>query len=275
VGNVEQKLLDYYRLMTQAFNDGNFGRAMDYFLLQSDSVPPIDVAEFKREATEKYRAWETRSNLLGLTYYERSITGGIAIEFAQMTQRYKITPSHQLLRVSRALGTLDANLGILLGDADPNKIMRRYFAGYRKRELRRVRKRGLRTLASGVTEARMAAGFATDLLRQNAITVHGIKRKVDDLAKSALGALRAVLIGVFVVMTYDYVHHHHPKTLDRLDARFEFLETVAVRIPGYHQEWALIFMLFSLYLIRQTSRVRRRYSQPAVALPNGRTSFER
>lgn len=275
VGSVEQKLLEYYRLMSQAFNEGNFSKAMDYFLLQSDSVPVLDVSAFKAEAIEKYRAWETRSNLLGLSYYERSITGGVAVDFAQLTQRYKIVPSHQFLRVTRALGTLDSNLGLLLGDSDPNKIMRKYFDAYRRRELKRLRKSGLGKLAKGLNEARMTAGFAAEALRQNAIKVHGIRRKVDDLARSALGALRALLVTAFVVVTYDFFHHHHPAFLDGIDARLEFLEAVAERIPGYHREWALLLMAFTLYLIRQTGKVRRRYSQPAVALPNGRTALER
>ena len=275
VGNVEQKLLDYYRLMSQAFSVGNYGKAMDYFLLLSESVPVFDMVEFKREAVELYRAWDAKSNLLGLTYHERSITGGIGVEFAQITQRYKITPTHQILRVTRALSTLDANLGVLLGDADPNKIMRRYFVAYRKRELRRIRKGGLGKLASSLNEARMTVGFVSEAVRQNAIKVHGIRRKIDDLARSAFGALRAVLVGVFVVVTYDYLDHHHPFVLERLHVRFEFLDTVAARLPAYHEEWALVFMFFTLYVIRLTSRVRRRYSQPAVSLPNGRTSVER
>jgi ubiquinone biosynthesis protein len=270
IGSVEQKLLDYYRLMSQSFNEGDYSKAMDYFLLQCDSVPVIDIAAFKAEAVEKYRNWEVRSNLLGLTYYERSITGGVAVEFAQMTQRYKVAPSHQFLRVTRSVGTIDANLGLLLDDSDPNKIMRRYFKEYRRRELRRLRKDASTKAVKGLNEVRMTTAFASEAIRQNAIKVNGLRRKVDELAKGLLGAARFVLAVGFVVLVYDYFHHHHPKSLDGFDARFEFLEAVAERIPGYHPEWALIFAVFTLYLLRKLGKAKRRYAQPMVTLPNGR-----
>jgi len=275
VGTVEQKLLDFYRLMSQAFNAGNYAKAVDYFLLQTESVPVFDITEFKKEAVELFRAWETRSNLLGLSYYEKSITGGVAVEFSNMAQRYKIGSAYQFLRVSRSLATMDANLGILLDDKNPNNIMKQYFQAYRRREFKRVRKGGFGKLLSAANEGRMTISFATETLRQNAIKVHGIQRKVDSAVKSLMGALRLLFVGLFVVIGYDWLDHHHPSSLDRTVGEVSFLETVAQKIPEYHEEWALVFLVFLLYLIRQTGRVRRSYAKPAFTLPNGRTAFDR
>ncbi|HEX4904976.1 MAG TPA: AarF/ABC1/UbiB kinase family protein [Acidimicrobiales bacterium] len=272
VGSVEQKLMEYYRLMSQSFNQGNYAKAIDYFLLQTETVPVMDVASFKKEATEIFRAWERRSSLLGLSYYEKAITGGVAVEFANLAQRYKIGSANQFLRVSRSLATMDANLGILLGDTNPNKIMKKYFEGARRRELRRIRKEAPQKVGAALYEGRMTLGFASETLRQNAIKVHGIHRKIDSMVKSTMGILRLVLIGLLVVITYDWIAHHHPDKLDRIIGKVHFLESVAERIPAYHQEWALILMAFLIYMIRQTSRVRRQYAKPAATLPNGRVA---
>ena len=165
---------------------------------------------------------------------------------------------------------MDANLGILLGDTNPNKIMKKYFEEARRREVRRIRKEAPQKVGAALYEGRMTLGFASETLRQNAIKVHGIQRKVDSLVKSTMGMLRIVFIGLFVVITYDWLEHHHPAALDRTLGELKFLETVAHRIPDYHEEWALIFMAFLLYVIRQTGRVRKQYAKPAATLPNGR-----
>jgi ubiquinone biosynthesis protein len=272
VGSVEKKLIEYYRMMTQAFSVGDYGKSVDYFLLLADSVPVMDMTEFKANAVEQYRAWEARSNLLGLTYYEKSVTGGVAAEFAQMARKYRIAPSHQLLRVTRSLGTLDANLGILLEDSDPTKIMRKYFAQYRRREFKRLRKNGASKALGVLMDARMTMIFGAETLRQNAIKVHGIQRKVDSLVRAAMGAFRLVLCVSFVVVTYDYLLQNYAGFLNRIGAREGALDIVARRIPGYRPEFALIFIFFLGYLIFQTGRIRRSYSRPAFTLPNGRTT---
>jgi hypothetical protein len=167
---------------------------------------------------------------------------------------------------------MDANLGILLGDTNPNKIMRKYFAEARSREMKRIAKEAPAKLGAALYEGRMTLGFATEMIRQNAIKVHGIQRKIDSLVKSSMGALRLLLIGLFIVISYDWAEHHHPAALSRTLGELSFLETVAHKIPDYHEEWALIFMAFLLYLIRQTGRVRRQYAKPSATLPNGRVA---
>ena len=152
--------------------------------------------------------------------------------------------------------------------------MRRYFREYRDRELKRLRKGGFRKVVSAVTDARMAFSFASESLRQNAIKVHGIQRKVDDLVRSVLGIVRFVVGVGIAVLVYDFFHHHHPTFLDSV-LEWEALESVAERIPGYHYEWGIVFLVFAVYVMRQVGRVRRKYSQAAVTLPNGRTANDR
>lgn len=272
VGSVEKKLIEYYRMMTQAFSVGDYSKSVDYFLLLADSVPVMDMTEFKSNAVEQYRAWEARSNLLGLTYYEKSVTGGVAAEFAQMARKYRIAPSYQLLRVTRSLGTLDANLGILLEDSDPTKIMRKYFVQYRRREFKRLRKDGASKALGVLMDARMTMIFGAETLRQNAIKIHGIQRKVDSVVRSAMGAFRLLLCLGFVVVTYDFLLEHDAGFLNRIGAREGALDIVARKIPSYRPEFALFFIFFLAYLIFQTGRIKRSYSRPAFTLPNGRTT---
>ena len=271
MGSVEPKMIEYYRMMSQAFSVSDYSKALDYYLLMAESVPVMDTARFKAESVEMYREWEARTKLDGLTYYERSITGSVGTQMAQLAQRYKVSPSNQFLRVARSLATLDANLGVLLGGSDPRKIMRRYFKSYRKREIRRARDAAPRAIISGLAEMRMTATFAAERVRQGSIRVHGLHRKVDQVVRSTLGIVRFAMIVLLAVVGYDFLHLHHAGFLDWTGGA-ESLDRLARAIVPIPYEWYLVLIVFLLYVLRQMGKIRRRYGEGGVPLPDGRTS---
>lgn len=268
VGSVEKRLIDYYRMSAQAVSAGDYSKSLDYYLLQADSVPVVDVASFKADAIERYRSWEAKTHLDGLTFHEKSVTGGLATEISEISRKYKVNPSWQLLRVARAMSTLDANLNTLLGGMNPNKILRRYFREYRRRSWRRARVEGVASSVVGALgEARMTADFAAEQLRRGSIRVQGVQRKIDALVQAVASVLMVIFVVGMLIITYDQLHDHN---LLPSWAHIDILDKLAVQISPYSTHWTILFILFGLFLLRQAHKVRRRYREPTRTLPDNR-----
>ncbi|MCU1448554.1 MAG: hypothetical protein JWP02_724, partial [Acidimicrobiales bacterium] len=269
VGTVEKKLIEYYRMSAQAVNSGDYSKSLDYYLLQADSIPLFDIAAFKADAIEIYRAWEAKTHLDGLSFHEKTITGGLAVELSAISRKYKVNPSWQFLRVGRAMSTLDANLNTLLGGANPNKILRRYFRDYRKRSWRRLRSGGglLTSAAGALGDAKLTADFASQSLRQGAMRVQGVQRKIDSVVQAITTVLRLVFIVGVIVIGYDQLHDHHDLPSW---THIGVLDHLAAKIRPYPFEYHVAFVILGLILIRQTGKIRKRYKQPTLTLPDNR-----
>jgi hypothetical protein len=169
--------------------------------------------------------------------------------------------------MGRAQQTLDANLNTLLGDANPNRIMQRYFREYGERARRQYVREAPRRIVMGLAEARLGVELASQQIRQNAIRVSGIQRKVDVFVSTLMSVLRFVFIAGAVVLIYDQLL---AAGLLPQWARFQFLDHVAKIIAPYPIELTVIYVAFGLYLVRQAGNIKRRYKEPVVALPDNR-----
>ena len=269
VGTVEKKLIEYYRMSAQAVNAGDYSKSLDYYLLQADSIPLFDIAAFKADAIEIYRKWEAKTHLDGLSFHEKTITGGLAVELSAISRRYKVNPSWQFLRVGRAMSTLDANLNTLLGGANPNKVLRRYFREYGRRSWRRLRSGGgiLTSAAGAIGDARLTADFASQSLRQGAMRIQGVQRKIDAVVQAVTSVLRLVFFLGVVVIAYDQLHDVHDLPSW---THVGILDHLADAIRPYPSEYHVAFVLIGLYLFRQSSKIRKRYKQPTLTLPDRR-----
>src|SRR3954451_25092136 len=166
------------------------------------------------------------------------------------------------------MSTLDANLNVLLGTSSPTKIMRRYFRDYRKRSWRRLRSGGaVNNAISFIGDARLTADFASQSLRQGAMRVQGVQRKVDAVVQAVTNVIRLVVYLAIIVLAYDqlYDHHYLPAW-----ASFEGLDHVAKSINPYPPQWTIAFILVGLFLTRQAGKVKRRYKEPTLTLPDRR-----
>jgi ubiquinone biosynthesis protein len=271
-GSLERKFLSLYQYQTQAFAEGDFSKACDYYLMMADSIPVFEINKFKAEAVEVFRAWEARTHMRGLSYYEKSVTGGVGVEMSAIARKYRVNLSWQFLRVGRALGTMDASLAVLLGNSNPNRIMRKYFHQLRQRSLRKLFSGGLLNMASStVSDLRQMTGYASDTLRQEAIKFEGMR----STAAYMLGVLFSTIrVGLFIggaVLVYDFLHQHH----------FDFLEPVHENIGGfaavahvnpswYPYEIGVAAILGVVVLYWAAGRVKRHLNKEVVRLPGGR-----
>ena len=272
-GSLERKFLALYRHQTQAFAEGDFSKACDYYLMMADSIPAFDINKFKAESVEVFRAWEARTHMRNLTYYEKSVTGGVATEVSAIARRYRVNVSWQFLRVARALGTMDASLAVLLGKANPNKIMRKYFRQMQSRTFRNLLSGpSLLTSASGtITDLRQMATSLSDTLRQEAIKFDGIRSTAAYLFGLFFGFLRiGVLLGGLVLL-YDFLHQYHYELIDEVDQNIgEFDELTEILPPSYPYEYAVVGLIAVVLLFFIAGRIRRHLNRPVTRLPGGR-----
>ena len=270
VGNLEARFVANYQKQAIALAEHDYAKAADLYLLLADTLPPTDTAGFRTDLIEIYRAWSARTQLRGLSYLEKSISGGVANDVQAVARRYQVNPSWQFLRVARALSTLDASLNVLLGDADPNKLIRKYQRQLARRQLRRLRKAGLRALVKAVGSASEAAGYISDGLRRGAVQFEGAISTGARVGLTLLAVLRVALLLGILVLAYDVAHQHAFGLVRRIHPWLGAFGRSAELIPPLPLELGLAALLLAALLFRSLSRLRRSLAQPRVRLPNGR-----
>ena len=274
LGNVEKRFIEIYKLQAKAFAERDYSKAADYYLLLCDSIPVADIDGFRADTVEVYRNWEARTHLQGLTFLEKSITGGVASEASDIARKYKVNPTWQLLRVARSLSTLDANLNSLLVDVNPNKIVRKYFRQARRREWKRLRKQGVGGIANivgnSVSEVIVSGRFVTDRLRQEAIRFQGVQQKLHHFLEIVFRVIRWGLVVGGIVLLYDFLHQHHFNLVDEFHDDLGSLGQITELIGNYPYAFGIVLLLLVLLFIIATARLKNRFAQPTVRLPSGR-----
>lgn len=270
VGNLEPRFISNYRKQAEALGTREYSKAADLFLLLSDNLPLLDINAFRQDVIAAYRGWEARTKMRGLSYREKSITGGVAVEVSAIARKYKVNPSWQFLRVTRALGTLDTNLNSLLGNTNPVKLIEAYSRAASVRGLKRVVKNGFTTLSRTAADVTETATYAIDTLRRQAIQFEGTATTAAQIARMVFGWLRFGLVVGLIVLGYDLLHAHANKWVGELHPYLGPLASAAEAIPHYKLDLGIAVLVIVVLLIIWTSRARSISSQKTLRLPNGR-----
>ncbi|HWM17406.1 MAG TPA: AarF/UbiB family protein [Microbacterium sp.] len=270
VGNLEKKFVALYGQLARAIAQGDYGKGMDIYLLLADAVPAIDTNAYRAEGVEVTRAWEARSHLEGLTFLERSITGGLGTDLAEVNQRYKVNPSWQFLRVARSVSTMDANLGVLLENENPVRLLRKYFRQARRRNLRRLRRDAPSRIANGFADVAEGAAHLSESLRRQAIQMRGAQSKVSQVFGVLAALLRLVIVIVALVFVYDFLHTHHFDLIAGINDSFNGLARFVESTPPLAYEVGLIVMIALVLLFFVIGRIRRILAREPVRTPTGR-----
>lgn len=271
-GSLERKFLQLYQYQTQAFAEGDFSKACDYYLMMADSIPVFEINKFKAEAVEVFRAWEARTHMRTLSYYEKSVTGGVGTEVADIARRYRVNLSWQFLRVGRALGTMDASLAVLLGRANPNRIMRKYFTQLRSRTVRNLLNGGVISMAGGtLNDLRQITSFASDTLRQEAIKFEGMRSTAAYMLGVVFGFLRFGLFAGGAILLYDFLDQHHNAIVEPMqDDIGAFGDATEIIDTRYPYEIGVAALLAVVVLFWVAGRIRKHLNRDQVRLPGGR-----
>lgn len=270
VGTLEHRFVQIYGQMAEAIGAGDYGRSMDLYLMLCDSIPPIDTNAYRAEAVEIIRTWEARTHLDGLTFLERSITGGLSADLAAINRRYKINPSWQFLRVARSVGTMDANLSVLLERENPTKLLGTYFKDARRRAFRRLRRRAPELLGRAVSSMVETVGQLSGTILRQSIQVQGSQSKVSQIL-GVVSTLVRVAIGIaIVVLVYDFLHDNHFNLIAGINPYLGGVADFVESTPALPYDVGIGFILVVIVLFVIVGRIRKILRRNSVRLPDGR-----
>ena len=272
VGSLEQKFVQIYGQMARAVANRDYGKAMDLYLLLCDSIPAIDTNAYRAEAVEITRAWEARTHLDGLTFVQRSITGGLSTELADVNRRFKLNPSWQFLRVARSVGTMDANLSVLLERENPTKLLKLYFKEARSRAFKRLRTEGINTIASAMSGVSDSAGKLSESILRQAIQVQGVRSKVSQVL-GVFSTLFRIAVGITVlVLVYDFLEANHFGPVTGIDSHLGAFADFIDSTPPLPFEVGIALILGAIVVFFIVGRISRILRKEPVRLPNGRNT---
>lgn len=274
IGNLDTGFLALYRDMGRTVATGDYSRSVDYYLLMCEEMPVIDIAALRAEMVEVYRHWEARSSRYGLPYRDKAISGTLALDLQAVVQKYKVVPSWQMLRVSRAIATLDANLASLLQDADPIKVIRRYYRKASARALKKARKQIGPTISNVVGMFSEMVKYKSDVLRLGAIQFEGVQSTARRIIAMIFRAINVIVFFGLIFVVYDFVHDY--VSADFLARFFDpwlggFSRLMDGVFPkGFPLEFGAAILVFMLALFVVTRNIYKQFSKPLVRHPSGR-----
>ena len=271
IGNLERRFLQAYRDVARATAQKDYSKAVELYLLMCDRVPAVDLASLRADMVECYRAWEARVNAYGTSYMDKAISGAMAFELQDIAARYRINPSWQYLRVGRAIATLDANLSVLLSDANPVKILKRYFRQAQKRAVHEATRQIGSRIAGVVTDMSGMLERADTVLRRGEIQIEGVQSAGHYLLGLVFKGLRILAAVVMVLLTYDFLHHYHTQVVAGLHRLLGGVGSdLTDAVPDFTYGVSLLLLLAAWLLFILFNRAARRVSRRPVRLPNGR-----
>jgi len=254
-----------YREMNNSIAMGDYERAADYMLLMGSSVPAFGVVKLRTGLADIIRQWEARSQLVTLPYSERSMASA-SVDMARLMAVHKVAPTWALLRVGRALGTLDASLQVLSPDGN---FMRLYKAYFRDRHRRRSSLRGrVESLQATLGQMSKLSGDMQVLLlpqiRQQALRLRGmaggltrVKLSLLNVLRHGVQALIALSIFGLVVDEYDEVIESYAHAGGIVSVIIGPLHWFEEALPDLHYvHWLMIGggLLFVAHVLAVTRR---------------------
>jgi len=270
VGGLDPHHARTYAEMGRAIAVGDYAAAMDDFLLLCDSIPPIDLARFRAEGVEVIRAWEARTHLDGLSFQERSVSGGLSLRLADVYRKYRVNPTWQLLRATRSVGTMDANLSVLLDGENPTTIMRRYFREARRRQLRGLGRNALPRLANAAASASRTASLVTETIRRQAVQLEGAQGKVARVFAVIVAMVQVAIFVLWLFVVYDMLHDLAAGWLRPLEASVEGLGDLA-EATAWRPLWLHIGIVLAVTVaFFLANRIRRILLRRDLRRPDGR-----
>jgi len=231
VGGLDHHYARIYAEMARTIAIGDYGAAMDNFLLMCDTIPPMDVTRFRTEGVEVIRTWEARTHLDGLTFQERSVSGGLALRLADVYRLYRVNPTWQLLRATRSVGTMDSNLSVLLEGENPTKIMRKYFREAQQRQIRGLASHALTKISNAVASASRTASLVTETIRRQAIQLEGAQSKVARVFAVIVAMVQVAIFVLWLFVVYDMLHDFAHEWLGPFEREIGGLHEIADSTP--------------------------------------------
>lgn len=212
VGRIDREFASKYSHYLRAFARGEMSTAADlYLVLAGQLSPTVDIARVKHDLIKAFQRHQVRSQLKNLPFQERSLAGNAA-ELSAVASKYKFEINWNLLKVGRALGAIDQNLGVLYPEVDYNKETQKYINAKARREGESER------LSKVIPEL---VGRISDLTTVMMPTLMGKAMQFGGAVSSGKRTLTFIIrwftrffwVGL-VALLWAYIYQHHPTFVD-------------------------------------------------------------
>ena len=269
VGFLELEYFEKFRLFIRSLVELDYDKAADMVFLLSTSLPIRNLDRTKEGMIRGLRAWGARTFVRQLPYSEKSVANAWQ-EISRVYFHYKCTFEWQILRVHRAINTLDASLMHLYPEANYTALGRRYFQQAERRSLtklltRRSRKNMLMNLAiaSKLPEkASELAFFYAALARKQAKVFEGATTKAANLFAVLFGnlSLACVLSAAGIVLV---LLDRHASAIVEPILKGTIYRAVHAA-PAFESDTWLLLLALAVYLGWTFAKLRRRFNRKEV-----------
>ena len=266
VGFLDREYLGKFRLFLRSHFDLDYDKAADVLFLLSTSLPTRNLDRAKEDLVRVLRAWGARTFVKQLPYKEKSVADAWQ-ECNAVYLRYKCSSSWEILRILRALTTLDASLMHLYPEANYTQLGRQYFRQAERRALisfgkRKSLKQVLMNLAIATelpAKAAELAFFGASLARKQAKVFEGATTKVANLFAVLFGnlSLACAIAGVLIVLVL--LDRHAPTSVEAIMHGLVF-RTVRTA-PAFATDTWLALLALDVYLAWTFAGLRRRFGR--------------
>jgi ubiquinone biosynthesis protein len=216
----EREYLERFRLATRALSSNEYAKVVDLLLLMCGALPNVDVDMIREQLLGAMRRWVENTEVPELPYHQKSLAF-FYNETGRIFYEHHCTIDWTLLRIRRALETLDASQMYLIPDVNCTEIPRTYF-----------REAGRRAMAStslsdssAASLLRVRAGFETteqleeymlfqsEIIRRSAQVFRGATNKAVDLLSTAVSQLAIVAVAGTSLAVAAFLAQHQPQWL--------------------------------------------------------------
>lgn len=214
-GRFNKEFAHTYDQYLRAFSNGEMSTAADIYLVMAGKLSPdLDIARVKRDLIKAFHKHQVRSRLKNLPFNERSLAGNAA-ELSQIAARYKFEMNWNLLKMGRALGTIDQNIGVLYPEVDYNKETDKYMKAKTRRE--RKNKQLYSSLPELVSKVNNLSTLLMPTVLSKALHFGGmISTGTRTLAFVGRAATRVFWL-VLIAAAWIYLYQHHNSLVDDPD----------------------------------------------------------
>lgn len=251
VGRLDRRTWQLYRYTMGALATRDFERAADYTLLQQPGLGVVDHARLRSDLAEALRRWELRSEFPNTSYADKSVAS-MGDEITRVMARHNVPVGWGLMRVGRALSTLDASLQVLVPDGNFMEFTRAYFKDRMRRQ--RTLKGAMRPLKSALQDVMGLANDANVVLG-SAVRFQGLRLQgmADRVQQFRLAVLKVFNRGIWTLILFTLGMMLLSRYIDHLPVAWRppaerLLQFVLEPLPDLDGIYWLLFLAVALFI---------------------------
>ncbi|WP_437670508.1 ABC1 kinase family protein [Sorangium sp. So ce131] len=262
VGSMDVGFLEKYNLCLKAMLRRDFSKYVDVLMTMAPGLPNVDIDTMKQEMMRELEAWESLTDVKGVPYEQRSVTG-LNSRFNEIMGRYRFPPFWELLRLTRTTAAVDASLRFLLPEINFFKLTQRHYESRRGRMLKYMASKSSRNEAvSAINDlmqlpAKLGENivFQAELVRKRAISFQGQISKAAEVGKVLVSMLMNIGLIAMVLMIARYLNKQTAVGQDVI--AYLPVRDLFASMPRLSGGMWVVVIILSFYLLQNMAKLVR------------------